>query len=90
MYIRLSIADLVVKAGFVRTAKFLAKVSVAHLFAGSSLFLRVGFNRMLGSVRYASALGDDKECIAEAIQVFKPCKAKEYLKQAKEALESLL
>jgi class 3 adenylate cyclase/tetratricopeptide (TPR) repeat protein len=31
-----------------------------------------------------------KECISEAIQVFKQCKAEVYLKQANEALESLL
>jgi tetratricopeptide (TPR) repeat protein len=31
-----------------------------------------------------------KECISEAIGVFKQCKAEEYLKQANEALESLL
>jgi len=42
-----------------------------------------------GSVRYASALGDDKECISEAIQVFRPCKTEVCLKQANEALASM-
>ena len=31
-----------------------------------------------------------EECISKAIQIFEQCKAKEYLKQANEALESLL
>jgi cellobiose-specific phosphotransferase system component IIA len=34
--------------------------------------------------------GQAKECISKAIQIFKQCKAEEYLKQANEALESLL
>jgi tetratricopeptide (TPR) repeat protein len=45
----------------------------------------------LGLLHKAKKRGEKaKECISEAIEVFKQCKAEEYRKQANEALESLI
>jgi tetratricopeptide (TPR) repeat protein len=57
---------------------------------GAKLILGQAYHD-LGLLHKAKKRNDRaKECISMAIQIFKQCKAEEYLKQANEALESLI
>ena len=80
-----------------RNIPFAAKKAEEHLNKSMKVSREIGANNPLalalmdmGALHSAKKRSEKaQECILEAIQIFEQCEAEVYLKQAKEALESL-
>jgi tetratricopeptide (TPR) repeat protein len=83
---------------FVRNVPFATKKAEVHFKKATELFKEMGVKSHLGVVYLSLGLlfkrsrrpAQSKQCIMEAINIFQECEAEANLKQAKEALDSLL
>ncbi len=77
---------------------FAGKKAEEHFNKAIEIFKEIGAKSSLGQVYLSLGLlykaskrsGQAKQCILEAINIFQECEAEAYLKQANEALDSLV
>jgi tetratricopeptide (TPR) repeat protein len=82
----------------VKTVPFATKKAEKHFNKAIELFKEIGAKGLLGPVYLSLGLlykaskrtDQARQCILEAINIFQECEAEVYLKQANEALDSLI